>query len=94
MIAPSEKEHAAPTFKRTSAITRCWCSATTPGRPSPGCCGRATPAPTAADHRTVPDAGLAQSPKAFRHGRPILIRADGAGSSHAQLDYLAALNHP
>ncbi len=48
---------------------------------------------TAADHITVTDLALAQIPDHERHGRPILIRADGAGATKAWLDHLHTLRH-
>jgi len=44
---------------------------------------------TAADHITVLDQALAQLPEAHRAKR-ILVRVDGAGYSHALIDYLQA----
>jgi len=44
---------------------------------------------TAVDHITVLELALAQLPDAHRH-KPILIRVDGAGFSHALINYLAA----
>jgi hypothetical protein len=44
---------------------------------------------TAADHLTVVDAALAQLPDRWR-SKPILIRADGAGYSHALISALSA----
>lgn len=44
---------------------------------------------TAADHLTVLDRALAQLPDRWR-GKPILIRADGAGYSHALIGALSA----
>ncbi|GAA1616213.1 hypothetical protein GCM10009789_82790 [Kribbella sancticallisti] len=46
---------------------------------------------TAADHVTVTDLALAQIPDAERHGRPILIRADGAGATRDWLAHLRGL---
>jgi hypothetical protein len=46
---------------------------------------------TAADHITVTDQALAQIPDAERYGRPILIRADGAGATKDWLGYLRGL---
>ena len=37
------------------------------------------------------DAALAQIPEEFRHGHPILIRTDGAGSTRALLEHIAGL---
>jgi len=45
---------------------------------------------TAADHRTVLDRALVQLPDRWRStGAPILIRADGAGYSHALISALS-----
>jgi Transposase DDE domain group 1 len=46
---------------------------------------------TAADHITVLDAALAQLPDEFRHGYPVLFRADGAGASKALLGHMRGL---
>jgi hypothetical protein len=46
---------------------------------------------TAADHITVLDQALQQIPDAHRHGNPILIRSDSAGSSHAFLAHIRSL---
>jgi len=46
VVCHSEKEHAAPTFKKTSGTTRCWPSATTPASSSPPPFGAATPVAT------------------------------------------------
>jgi hypothetical protein len=46
---------------------------------------------TAADHLTVLDRALTQLPDRWRHsGKPILVRADGAGYSHALISALSA----
>ncbi len=45
---------------------------------------------TAADHITVLDQALAQIPDAYRHGHPILVRADGAGCTKAFLTHIRA----
>jgi len=44
---------------------------------------------TAADHIALLDLALAQLPDA-RRPKPVLVRVDGAGFSHALIDYLAA----
>ncbi len=44
---------------------------------------------TAADHLAVLDLAVAQLPQAHR-SKPILVRVDGAGFSHALIDHLAA----
>ena len=46
---------------------------------------------TAADHIAVLDAALAQIPDSYRHGHPILIRADGAGCTKAFLAHIRSL---
>jgi Transposase DDE domain group 1 len=46
---------------------------------------------TAADHIAVLDQALAQNPDAHWHGRPILVRADGAGGSKAFLAHIRSL---
>jgi hypothetical protein len=48
---------------------------------------------TAADHITVTDLALAQIPDTERYGRPILIRADGAGATRDWLAHLRSLRH-
>jgi Transposase DDE domain group 1 len=46
---------------------------------------------TAADHCAVLDDALAQIPDAYRHGHPILVRADGAGCTKAFLAHIRSL---
>jgi hypothetical protein len=46
---------------------------------------------TAADHIAVLDAALAQVPDHYRHGHPILVRADGAGCTKAFLAHVRSL---
>jgi hypothetical protein len=46
---------------------------------------------TAADHVSVLDAALAQIPDAYRHGTPVLIRADTAGCTKAFLTHIRRL---
>ncbi|MET0872311.1 MAG: transposase, partial [Paeniglutamicibacter terrestris] len=46
---------------------------------------------TAADHIQVTDEALAQIPDEYRHGAPILIRADGAGATKTWLAHLRSL---
>jgi Transposase DDE domain group 1 len=43
---------------------------------------------TAADHIGLLDQALAQLPDQYRHGYPILVRADGAGASKAFLAHI------
>jgi hypothetical protein len=89
VIAHSEKEQAAPTFKGTFGYHPLLAFLDNTGEAlagvlRPGNAG----ANTAADHITVLDSALAQIPDAHRHGTPILIRADGAGCSKAFLTHI------
>ena len=45
---------------------------------------------TATDHITVLNTALAQVPDAYRHGHPILVRADGAGCTKAFLGHIGS----
>jgi hypothetical protein len=49
---------------------------------------------TATDHITLLDQGLAQLPDEYRHGWPILVRADGAGASKAFLAHIRSFAEP
>ena len=94
----SEKEHAKPTFKRGFGFhPLCAFVDHGPGGTGeplamllrPGNAG----SNTAADHLTVIKAALAQLPghtPGTRPGRKVLIRIDGAGSTHAVLDWMTA----
>ena len=80
VVAHSEKEQAAATFKHSFGFhpVLAFCDNTDEalaGMLRPGNAG----ANTAADHIAVLDQALAQIPDEFRHGYPILVRADGAG---------------
>jgi hypothetical protein len=88
----SEKEQAAPTYKRGFGHHPLLCFLDNTGEAlagvlRPGNAG----ANTAADHITVLDAALAQIPDAHRHGTDILIRADSAGGAKAFLAHVRAL---
>ncbi|MEV8328859.1 IS1380 family transposase [Kitasatospora sp. NPDC056731] len=88
----SEKEQAAATYKRGFGYHPMLCFLDNTGEAlagllRPGNAG----ANTAADHITVIDAALAQIPDAHRHGAPVLVRADSAGSAKAFLAHLRAL---
>ena len=98
VTAHSEKEHAAPTFKRGFGFHPL-CAFVDHGPDGngeplavmlrPGNAG----SNTAADHITVTRASLAQLPghkPGVRAGRRVLIRTDGAGASHAFLSWLHA----
>jgi Transposase DDE domain group 1 len=92
VIAHSEKQHAAPTFKGSFGYhpmlaTRDNTGEFLAGLLRPGNSG----ANTAVDHIAVLDQALAQLPDAHRHGTPILVRADTAGSSKAFLAHVHAL---
>ncbi|WP_327379021.1 IS1380 family transposase (plasmid) [Streptomyces sp. NBC_01216] len=88
----SEKEQAAATYKRGFGYHPLLCFLDNTGEAlagllRPGNAG----ANTAADHITVLDQALAQIPDAHRHGTPVLIRADSAGSAKAFLAHIRAL---
>jgi DDE family transposase len=92
VICHSEKEQAAPTFKRTFGFhpMMAFCDNTGEFLGARLRCGNAG-SNTAADHITVLDAALAQIPDQHRHGTPILIRADTAGCTREFLGHLRAL---
>ncbi|MFI1120545.1 IS1380 family transposase [Streptomyces hygroscopicus] len=88
----SEKEQAAATYKGGFGFHPLLCflantGEALSGRLRPGNAG----ANTAADHITVLDDALAQLPDTHRHGTPILIRTDSAGSAKAFLRHLRDL---
>ncbi|MEU7088412.1 IS1380 family transposase [Streptomyces achromogenes] len=94
VVAHSEKEDAAPTWKRTyghhplMAFVDHGPGGT--GEPvaallKPGNAG----SNTAADHITTTQLALAQMPKQYRRGRRTLIRTDSAGGTHDFVDWLA-----
>jgi hypothetical protein len=92
VIAHSEKEQATPTFKGTFGYHPMLATLDNTGEflaamLRPGNAG----ANNAADHITVLDAALAQIPDEYRHGTPILIRADTAGATKAFLAHIAGL---
>ena len=96
VTAHSEKEHAAPTFKRGFGFHPLWAFADHGGDGTgeplavqlrPGNAG----SNTAADHIAVIRAALCQLPghrPGTRPGRRVLIRTDGAGCTHAVLDWI------
>lgn len=96
ITAHSDKEQAAPTFKRGFGFHPLWAFADhgAGGTGEPLTCllrkGNAG-SNTAADHITVVKAALAQLPghrPGTRPGRKVLIRADGAGATHDFLNWL------
>jgi hypothetical protein len=98
ITAHSEKEQAAPTFKRGFGFHPLWAFADhgPDGTGEPLNCllrqGNAG-SNTAADHITVVKAALAQLPghkRGTRPGRKVLIRADGAGGTHEFLNWLVS----
>lgn len=91
VVAHSEKEQAAATFKKTFGFhpLGVWCDNTQELLSvmlRPGNAG----ANTAADHIDVLGAAIAQIPRRYR--RRLLIRSDGAGASHDLLDWLTDQN--
>ncbi len=92
VLAHSEKEAAAPTWKHSFGYhpLLCFLDATgeaLAGMLRPGNAG----SNTAADHVTVRDHALRQIPEAHCYGSPSLIRSDSAGSSEAALGRLTEL---
>lgn len=92
VIAHSEKEKAAPTFKGTFGYHPIMAFLDNTGeflaaRLRRGNAG----ANTATDHIEVLDAALAQVPDQHRHGAPIPVRADGAGATKDFLAHLRGL---
>lgn len=96
VTAHSEKEHAAPTFKRGFGFHPLWAFV------DHGAAGTGEPlavklragnagSNTVADHIEVTRLALAQLPghrPGTRPGRRVLVRADGAGGTHGFLDWL------
>jgi Transposase DDE domain group 1 len=80
VICHSEKELAAPTFKRTFGYHPMLAFCDNTGEFLAASLRRGNAGSnTAADHIEVLDAALAQVPDQHRHGTPILIRTDTAG---------------
>ncbi|MER7421128.1 IS1380 family transposase [Micromonospora peucetia] len=86
VLCHSEKESATRTWKKTFGFHPLLCFLDNTGEALAGLLreGRAG-SNTTADHVTVLDQALAQLPDAHRHGTPILLRADAAGSTHGFL---------
>jgi hypothetical protein len=94
VVTHSEKEQTAATFKRSYGYhpVLAFCDNSNEalaGILRPGNAG----ANTAADHIALLDAALMQIPDEYRHGWPILVRADGAGASKAFLAHIRALRN-
>ena len=92
VVCHSEKEQAAPTFKKTFGYhpMLAFCDNTGEFLAAQLRRGNAG-SNTAADHITVLDAALAQIPDAHRHGTPILVRADTAGCTKEFLAHIRGL---
>ena len=92
VICHSEKEQAAPTFKRTFGYhpMLAFCDNTGEFLAAALRKGNAG-SNTAADHITILDAALAQIPDHHRHGAAILVRADTAGCTREFLAHLRGL---
>ncbi len=95
ITAHSDKEHAAPTFRRWFGFHPLWAfvdhGADGTGEPLSFLLRKGNAGSnTAADHITVVKAALAQLPGyrfGRRPGRTVLIRADGAGCTHEFLNW-------
>src|SRR3954470_9674263 len=92
VVCHSEKEQAAPTFKKTFGYhpMLAFCDNTGEVLAAQLRKGNAG-SNTAVDHITVLDGALAQLPDHHRHGTPILVRADGAGCSREFLTHIRQL---
>ena len=89
VVCHSEKEHAAPTFKKTFGYHPMLAFCDNTGEFLAATLRRGNAGSnTAADHITVLDAALAQLPDQHRHGTPILIRADTAGCTREFLAHI------
>lgn len=91
VVSHSEKENAAPTFKRTFGFhpLGVWCDNTSEFLAAKLRAGNAG-SNTAADHIEVLSEAIAQIPGT--HRKSLLIRSDGAGGSHQLLDWLTEQN--
>jgi hypothetical protein len=92
VICHSEKESATSTWKKTFGYHPLLCFLDNTGEALAGLLreGRAG-SNTTTDHITVLDQALAQIPDEHRHGNPILLRSDSAGSSHGFLSHIRGL---
>jgi hypothetical protein len=92
VVCHSEKEQAAPTFKKTFGFHPMLAFCDNTGEFLAATLRRGNAGSnTAADHITVLDAALAQLPDAHRHGTAILVRADTAGCTREFLAHLRGL---
>jgi hypothetical protein len=92
LVCHSEKQRAAATFKSSFGYhpLLAFCDNTGEFLAAVLRAGNAG-SNTAADHTTVLDRALAQIPDAYRHGHPILVRADGAGCTKTFLAHVRSL---
>ena len=92
VICHSEKESATRTWKKTFGYHPLLCFLDNTSEALSGLLreGRAG-SNTTTDHITVLDQALAQIPDTHRHGTPILLRSDSAGSSHGFLAHIRGL---
>jgi hypothetical protein len=89
VVCHSEKELAAPTFKKTFGYHPMLAFCDNTGEFLAAALRRGNAGSnTAADHIAVLDAALVQLPDAHRHGTPILVRADTAGCTREFLAHL------
>jgi hypothetical protein len=89
VVCHSEKEHAAPTFKKTFGFHPMLAFCDNTGEFLAATLRRGNAGSnTAADHIEVLDAALAQLPDQHRHGTPILVRADTAGCTREFLAHI------
>jgi hypothetical protein len=92
VVCHSEKEHAAPTFKKTFGYHPMLAFCDNTGEFLAAALRRGNAGSnTATDHITVLDAALAQIPDQHRYGTPILVRADTAGCTREFLAHLRSL---
>jgi hypothetical protein len=93
VVCHSEKELAAPTFKKTFGFHPMLAFCDNTGEFLAAVLRRGNAGSnTAADHITVLDAALAQVPDRHRHGSPILVRADTAGCTREFLAHVRGLH--
>ena len=89
VVCHSEKELAAPTFKKTFGFHPMLAFCDNTGEFFAAVLRRGNAGSnTAADHVTVLDAALAQLPDEHRHGTPVLVRADTAGCTREFLTHI------
>ena len=92
VVCHSEKEQAAPTFKKSFGFHPMLAFCDNTGEFLSATLRRGNAGSnTAADHITVLDAALAQVPDRHRHGSPILVRADTAGCTREFLAHVRGL---